>query len=111
MANPEFAVVLSTAKSRREADTIARRLIADRAAACVNIVDKITSVYRWKGKVETSSEVLLIIKTRWLLVDQVQGTIKGFSSYECPEVLVLPVIEGSEEYLRWVTASTRTGDR
>ena len=106
MNKPEFAVVLSTCASKREAEAIASRLIADHSAACVNIIDKVTSVYEWKGKVENKTEAMIVIKTRWMLVDRVEGTIKGFSSYDCPEVIVLPVSEGSEEYLRWIVDVT-----
>jgi periplasmic divalent cation tolerance protein len=71
-------------------------------------VDGITSVYRWKGKIEKGHECLLQIKTRADLTDRVEGTIKGFSSYECPEVIVIPVTGGSEDYLRWIDDSTQS---
>ncbi len=101
-----YAIVLSTCANRREAERIAERLILDGAAACVNVVEKVTSIYQWKGKLEKSNECLLVIKTRTALADRVQGTIKGFSSYECPEVLVLPVLDGSPDYLAWIDRST-----
>lgn len=104
----DYAIVLSTCANKREAERIAERLIADGAAACVNIVDKITSIYRWKGKIEKSSECLLVIKTRADLTDRVEGTIKGFSSYECPEVIVVPVAGGSSDYLLWIDDATAT---
>ncbi len=104
----DYAIVLSTCANKREAGRIAERLVADGAAACVNIVDKVTSVYRWKGKIEKSSECLLVIKTRADLTDRVEGTIKGFSSYECPEVIVVPVIAGSDDYLRWIDDATQS---
>lgn len=110
MPTPEYAVVLSTCKTRSEAESIATRLVADGAAACVNIVDKVTSIYQWKGKIEKATEALLIIKTRFALTDRVEGTIRGFSSYECPEVIVLPIVEGSKEYLEWISASTNISD-
>ncbi|MBI3871475.1 MAG: divalent-cation tolerance protein CutA [candidate division Zixibacteria bacterium] len=109
MSAPEFAVILSTCKTKREAELIATRLVEDGAAACINIIDKVTSIYHWKGKTETSTEALLVIKTRAVLIDRVAGTIKGFSSYDCPEVIVLPILEGSEEFLRWVTDVTTPG--
>jgi periplasmic divalent cation tolerance protein len=80
--------------------------VSDKAAACVNIVDKITSIYEWQGKIEKAHEVLLLIKTRRDLADRVEGTIKGFSSYDCPEVIVLPVVDGAPEYLNWITDTT-----
>jgi len=102
MPDSGYAIVLSTCKTRPEAETIATRLIQDRSAACVNLVDKVTSIYEWKGKIEKAAEVLLIIKTRASLTDRVEGTIRGFSSYECPEVVVLPISEGSADYLKWL---------
>lgn len=106
MPDPAYAIVLTTSKTRREAEVIATRLVQDHSAACVNLVDKVTSIYEWKGKIEKASEVLLIIKTRAELTDRVEGTIRGFSSYECPEVVVLPIMEGSPEYLRWLAHAT-----
>jgi periplasmic divalent cation tolerance protein len=102
MPTPEYAIVLSTCRTRAEAEVIATRLVADGAAACINIVDKVTSIYRWKGKIEKATEALLIIKTRFTLTDRVEGTIRGFSSYDCPEVVVLPIVEGSKPYLGWI---------
>ncbi len=101
----DYAIVLTTCATRPEAERIAERLVTDGAAACVNIVDKITSVYRWKGKVEKSSECLLVIKTHADQTNRVEGTITGFSSYECPEVVVIPIVSGSEDYLRWIDDS------
>lgn len=102
----DYAIVLTTCANKREAERIAERLVTDGAAACVNIVEKVTSVYRWKGKIEKSSECLLVIKTRADLTDRVEGTIKGFSSYECPEVVVLPITAGSNDYLLWIDDTT-----
>jgi periplasmic divalent cation tolerance protein len=102
----DYAIVLTTCANKREAERIAERLVTDGAAACVNIVDKVTSVYRWKGKVERATECLLVIKTRSQLTDRVEGTIKGFSSYECPEVIVIPVVAGATDYLNWINDST-----
>lgn len=102
------AIVLTTCATKREAEQIAERLVADGAAACVNIIDKVTSVYRWKDKIEKASEFLLIIKTRSEMTDRVEGTIRGFSSYDCPEVIVIPIVHGSQEYLDWIDESTRS---
>jgi periplasmic divalent cation tolerance protein len=101
------AIVLASCANKREAEQIAARLVADGAAACVNIIDRVTSVYRWKGKIEKASEVLLIIKTRSELTDRVEGTIRGFSSYDCPEVVVIPIVDGSADYLSWIDDATQ----
>ncbi|MEW5701682.1 MAG: divalent-cation tolerance protein CutA [Candidatus Zixiibacteriota bacterium] len=106
MTDPQFIVILTTCATRNEAQTIAQRLVEERCAACVNIVDNVLSVYRWQGKVETGNEALLIIKTRATLAEQVEKTIKTMSSYECPEVIVLPIVGGLPEYLGWVTDQT-----
>jgi periplasmic divalent cation tolerance protein len=107
MNDSEFAVILSTCESKSEAETIATRLVTDRAAACVNIAENITSVYEWQGKIETGRECLLIIKTRMALAERVEALIKELSSYDCPEVVVLPVAGGSADYLGWVAESLK----
>lgn len=107
MNTPDYAVVLSTCAGKAEAERIAERLVADGSAACVNIVDKVTSIYRWEGKVQKDSECLLIIKTKAELSNRVIRTIEGFSSYETPEAVVVPVIDGSPNYLQWIDDSTK----
>ena len=108
MTDSDYSVVLSTCATKREAEQIAERLVADGSAACVNIIDKVTSVYRWKGKIEKGGECLLIIKTRAALTNRVIRTIEGFSSYDCPEAIVIPVIDGSPDYLRWIDDATES---
>lgn len=106
MADTEFIVILSTCKTRTEAETIASRLVADRAAACVSIVDGITSIYEWQGKIEKGAECLLVIKSRASLADRIEAIIKELSSYDCPEVVALPVSHGSSDYLGWILDNT-----
>ena len=106
MNHSDYAVVLSTCGSRLEAETIAEHLVSDKTAACVNIVERVTSIYAWEGKIETTEEQLLIIKTRMALVARVEETIKAHSSYDCPEVVVLPVVGGSADYLQWLSEAT-----
>ncbi len=102
----EFIVVLVTAGSEEEAETIARNLVEGKLAACVNIVSPIRSIYSWEGKVMDGKEWLLLIKTRASLFPQVEKGIKEWHSYEVPEVIALPVLAGSQEYLGWVREST-----
>ena len=102
MTASEFIVVLSTCGSKAEADLIASRLVTDRAAACVNIIENVTSIYRWQNKIEKGTECLMIIKTRAALVSQVEGIVKELSVYECPEVIALPVVQGAAGYLNWI---------
>ena len=108
MTEPRYAVVLSTCGSREEAEAIATRLVTDGAAACVNLIDGVTSIYQWKGKVERANEVLLVIKTRFDATGAVEKIIRSMSSYECPEAIVLPISGGSEQYLEWLDNTLRS---
>lgn len=98
-------VVLVTCGSAEEAGRIARALVEERLAACVNTSSPIRSVYRWEGRIADSSEVLLLIKTDRTLFDRVRRAIEKLHSYQVPEVLCLPVIDGSPNYLNWLTTS------
>jgi periplasmic divalent cation tolerance protein len=106
MATTDFIVILSTCGSKTEAETIASRLVSDRAAACVNIIENITSIYKWQGKIEKGTECLMVIKTRAALAEQVEAIIQELSSYDCPEVVALPIALGSEGYLNWIIRVT-----
>jgi periplasmic divalent cation tolerance protein len=103
----DFQIVLSTCADREQAERIARRLVEQQVAACVNIVPGVQSIYRWQGNVESAAEVLMVIKTSAGLVCEVQSIIASLHSYEVPELLVLPVSGGSEAYLAWLKASLR----
>ncbi len=98
-------VVLTTAGSHEQARKIARGLVERRLAACVNIVAKIESVYRWQGKVEEAEEFLLVIKTTEAAAAQVQDAIRDMHSYELPECIVISITDGSESYLKWIGES------
>ncbi len=99
-------LVLTTAGSADEARKIAQALVDRRLAACVNIVPQIESVYRWQGKVESTSEWLLLIKTQVGAFEGVRATIEALHSYELPECIMLEVDAGSQEYLHWIEQST-----
>lgn len=98
-------LALTTAGSESEAHTIAEALVTRQLAACVNIVPKVLSVYRWEGDVEQSEEWLLLIKTTDALLDRVQAAVRELHSYELPEFLVLPIEGGSAAYLEWMASS------
>jgi len=98
-------LVLTTAGSEAEARKIAKELVERRLAACVNIVPRIQSVYRWEGKVETAEEFLLIIKTTKTRIQEVQASIGELHSYDLPECIVISMEDGSSEYLRWIEES------
>src|SRR5579859_4272945 len=98
-------LVLTTAGNQSEAQKIARELVARRLAACVNIIPRIQSVYRWKGKVENAEEFLLIIKTTKARSADVQAAIRELHSYDLPECIVISIEDGSAEYLKWIEDS------
>lgn len=98
-------IVLSTAGSENEARKIARQLVERRLAACVNIVPRIESTYRWQGKVESNQEWLLLIKTSADLFDSVRNAIRELHSYELPECIAITIEHGSSEYLDWIEQS------
>src|SRR5437899_12975755 len=98
-------IVLSTAGSEAEARKIAHYLVENQLAACVNIVPGIESIYRWREKVETSREWLLLIKTSAERFPVVRDAIRELHSYELPECIALSIEDGSSEYLQWFTDS------
>ena len=98
-------LVLTTASSEEECKKIARALVENRLAACVNVVSKIDSVYRWEGKVEEAQEYLLLIKTTAEAFPGVREAIGRLHPYEVPECIAVAVEEGSEPYLKWIDES------
>jgi periplasmic divalent cation tolerance protein len=98
----EFIVIYVTVGAAEEAGRIARALVEERLAACVNQVPALRSTYRWQGQVEQSNEELLIIKTRRDLLASVEKRVRELHSYDLPELIALPIIEGSLEYLQWL---------
>lgn len=101
-------VVLSTCESPEEAAKLARHLVEQRLAACVNIVPSVRSIYRWKEEIEDAIEWMLVIKTRRDHLPQLREAIAGIHSYEVPEVIALPVVDGSESYLAWLDREVGT---
>jgi len=102
----DFIVILVTASSEEEAKKIAFSLVEKRVAACVNLIKDIESIYRWKGKISDEKEVLILIKTRKKLYKSVEEEIKKLHSYEVPEIIALPIISGSKDYLYWMDSET-----
>jgi periplasmic divalent cation tolerance protein len=98
-------LVLTTAGSENEARKIAQTLVERRLAACVNILHRIQSIYRWEGNVEVAEEYLLLIKTVKLREEQVRAAIRELHSYELPECIAIPIESGSMEYLKWLSES------
>jgi periplasmic divalent cation tolerance protein len=99
-------IVLSTAGSEQEAHKIAHILVKRRLAACVNILPRVQSIYRWKGEIESAQEWLLLIKTRADKFPAVRDAIAELHSYEVPECIVLEIEDGSLPYLQWLEKAT-----
>src|SRR5688500_10360778 len=95
----EFVLALTSAASEEEAKTLARALVDEGLAACVNIVPGVTSIYRWKGQVTVGAEHVLVIKTRRALFKNVEELLRRLHSYELPELIAVPVAEGEKGYL------------
>lgn len=98
-------LVLSTVAKPEDADRIARELVEQRLAACVNVVAGVSSLYRWKGKVERDEERLLLIKTRAERFESLREALLALHPYELPELIVLPIEAGHEPYLSWLDES------
>jgi periplasmic divalent cation tolerance protein len=96
-------VVFNTCGSADEAERLARRLVAERLAACVNVLSPVRSFYRWKGNVEDSTEWLLVIKSSRALFSALRAVLESAHSYEVPEVVAIPIVDGSPNYLSWLT--------
>ena len=97
-----YIQVSTTTETKEQAENIAQHLVEKKLAACVQITGPITSIYRWKGKVEKAQEWLCVIKTREELFDRVETAIKKMHTYETPEIVAVPIIKGSKEYLTWL---------
>jgi periplasmic divalent cation tolerance protein len=100
-------IVLCTAGSEDEARKIARHLVEQRLAACVNTIPRIESIYRWQGKVESSAEWLLLIKTTQEKFANVRDAIRDLHSYELPECVAISIEDGSAAYLEWIGQSVK----
>jgi periplasmic divalent cation tolerance protein len=104
--HPEYVIVLTTLPPDHDAAGFARALVEERLAACVNIWSEMESVYCWKDRIERDRERQIVIKTRAARVEAVIRRIEQLHPYEVPEVLVIPVLAGSERYLGWVSVAT-----
>ncbi len=108
-AGPEAILVLVSCDGPDEAEKIGRTLVAERLAAGASCAGPVRSVFRWEGKLESAVEHLLLIKTRADLFDDVARRVQELHSYELPEVIALPILAGSERYLKWIEDSTTAG--
>ena len=99
-------VVFMTAANGEEAARLADMLVGAHLAACVQILPEIESVYRWEGKIERQSEVLLLAKTTMSKFDELEREVRALHSYETPEIIAVPVMDGSAPYLEWLIQAT-----
>ena len=104
----DYVQVVTTTEHKEDAEAIARLLVEDRMAACVQIVGPITSTYRWQGRIETSQEWQCWAKSRRELYPQVEQAIRARHPYEVPEILALPILAGSPAYLAWLDEQVRS---
>jgi len=96
-------VIFITSGSEEEAKKLARVLVEEKLAACINIIHGVESLYWWKGKMESSKEWMLVVKTQRKKVKEVVKRVKEIHSYEVPEVIALPIVEGNKDYLQWIS--------
>lgn len=104
---PDTVLVLTNLPDHASADSLARSLLEQRLAACVNLLPAVQSLYRWQGAIETAQEVALWIKTSQARYAELEAAIRAAHPYELPEIIALPVVAGLPAYLAWVHAETK----
>lgn len=100
-------LVLSTCASPEEAEKIARAVVEKKLAACVNILPAVRSIYRWKNAIEDDQETLLLIKSSRALFNELRSEIERLHSYEVPEAIAMPIVDGLERYLEWMAGALK----
>jgi periplasmic divalent cation tolerance protein len=100
-------ILIVTAPDKKEANRLADMILKKRLAACVNLIPGMTSRYWWKGKMRKGSEVLMVIKTRKALFKKLERLVKENHPYELPEIIAIPIVAGSPEYLNWINSETK----
>jgi periplasmic divalent cation tolerance protein len=103
----DYIQVVTTTEHREDAERIARALVEQRLAACVQVTGPIASTYRWRGQIETAGEWQCWAKSRRDLYDEIEQAIRGLHPYEVPEILAMPILAGSGEYLAWLESEVR----
>ena len=100
--NTNFIIVLVTTANKAEAEKIAQALLKEKLIACANIVSPVTSFFHWSGKIDKAEECLVVMKSRLDLFAELAERVKVLHSYEVPEILAVPIVEGSKAYLGWM---------
>ncbi len=103
----DYIVIFITTSSLDEAEKMGRALVEEKLVACSNIISPIRSIYRWQGKICDDKEALIILKTKKKLFKQIEKRVKALHSYDVPEVISIPIIEGSNKYLSWLKNETK----
>lgn len=102
----EFVVIYCTVPNKNEGKEIAKELVKNKLVACVNIIDKVESVFSWDGKLCEEKEALLIIKTKTELFEKIKHAIQKIHSYTVPEIIAMPIVEADDTYLKWIDHET-----
>ena len=97
-----YVVVLVTAASPQQAEEIARKLVEEKLVACANVVPLMQSIFRWQGEVQSEEETLIVAKTLRARTDRIVDRVKELHTYQVPEIIALPILEGSRDYLDWI---------
>lgn len=108
MSGHEVIMVITNLPDRATAERIADTLVTENIAACINILNKCTAVYRWKGELNRTEEVPLFIKTTRAAYPRLEAALRKLHPYDLPEIIALPVTAGLPEYLAWVAQETKT---
>lgn len=107
METSSYIVLLITTATAEEAQRISRALVEQRKAACVNIVPGVSSLFWWQGKLDSTEESLLIVKTKASLLSEIVTLVKEIHSYDIPEIIALPIVGGNQDYLEWIQKEVR----
>lgn len=109
MIESSYQLLLTTCPDSEIAETIARALVGDRLAACVNILPPMQSIFRWRGQIEAGREQLLLIKVRTVDYPKVEARVSELHPYELPEIIAIPIVHGLPAYLAWIDDPDRSG--
>jgi periplasmic divalent cation tolerance protein len=104
-----YVIVMVTTPSKQEAERIAQHLLRERLIACANIIGPVSSLFHWSGKIEKAEEYMILMKSRKDLFKKLSEAVKALHSYEVPEILAFPIVEGSKGYLDWLGSCLREG--
>lgn len=102
-----YIVVFITSSNKEEAENIANKLVENKLAACVNIVDNVRSLFWWEAKLDSANEALMVVKSKKSHLSRIIKLVKSLHSYQVPEIIALPIIAGDKNYLNWLDGSLR----